>query len=179
MQLALGAITSLFGGGAAAAGAGAAGAATGLATAAGGSSGVLSILQGAASVAGVLATIGAGNAQAESYKAQAFHSDMEAKNEEAQGLQRTTQLKRELLKIVGESDVNYAAAGIDISTGVAAEARATAEDRASQEISIDRSTTDARAAMARLQAASYRSLAQSAKSNALFSGLASAFQAFA
>lgn len=166
MQLAIGAITKLFGGASAA-------------SAAGSSSLALSVLQGGASVLGLLATIGAGKAEAQSLKTKAFESDIEAKNEEAQGLQRTGAMKRELLRIIGENDVNYAAAGIDIGPGVASEARATAERRAAQEISIDRSTTEARAAMLRAQAHGYRSLARQAKKNRLFEGLSTAFTSFA
>jgi hypothetical protein len=151
-------ISGLMGGGAAAGAAG-----TGISAS--------SLLSGVATVGGMLAAIGAGNAQAESYKAQAFTSDMEAENEKAQSLQRTTAMKRELARILGENDVNYAAAGIDLSGGVAAEAGQSAEKRASQEISIDRSMADAKAAMLRAQAASYRRLASQAKTTGFLNAL--------
>lgn len=154
-------VSGLFGTGAAAGGAAAG---TGLSAS--------SLLSGIATVGGVLAAMGAGNAQAESYKAQAFTSDMEAENEKAQSLQRTTAMKRELARILGENDVNYAAAGIDLSGGVAAEARQTAEKRAAQEISIDRSMADAKKAMLKAQAATYRRLASQARTTGFLNAIA-------
>lgn len=130
------------------------------------------ILSGIATVGGVLAALGAGQAQAESYKAQAFTSDMEAENEKGQSLQRTTAMKRELARILGENDVAFAAAGIDISGGIAEEARGSAEKRAAQEISIDRSMADSKAAMLKANAATYRSMAKKAKSASIFNAFA-------
>lgn len=130
------------------------------------------LLSGIATVGGVLAAIGAGKAQSESFKAQAFTSDMEAENEKAQSLQRTTAMKRELSRILGENDVNYASAGIDISGGVAQEARGSAETRAAQEISIDRSMADAKSAMLKANAASYRRMAKQAKSTGFLNAIA-------
>jgi hypothetical protein len=153
-----------------------AGAAAGSATA-GLGSGLLSVsglLSGVATVGGVLAQIAAGNAQAESYKAQAFASKMEAGNEEIQGVQRQGRMKRELMRILGESDVNYAAAGIDLSGGVAKEARDTAETRATQEINIDRQMTESKRQMLLAQAATYRRMAKQAKQTGFLNAFATA-----
>jgi len=160
-----------LGGGTAAAGTAAAG------TAAAGSSTLMTastLLSGVATAGGVLAAIGAGKAQADSYKQQAFTSKMEAENEQVAGLQRTTAMKRELARILGENDVNYAAAGIDLSGGVAKEARQTAEARAAQEISIDRSMTDAKRGMLRAQAAAYRRLGRQAKTTGFLNAITAA-----
>lgn len=132
------------------------------------------LLSGVATAGGVLAAMGAGRAQAESYKAQAFTTDMEAENEKVAGLQRTTAMKRELARILGENDVNYAAAGIDLSGGVAKEARDTAEARAAQEINIDRSMTDAKRGMLRANAASYRRMARQAKTTGFLNAISAA-----
>jgi hypothetical protein len=144
----------------------------GAGAAAGGGITASGLLSGVATVGGVLGALAAGAAQSESYKAQAFTSDMEAENEAAQSFQRTTAMKRELARILGENDVNYAAAGIDISGGVAADARSAAERRAAQEISIDRSMSDAKRGMLRAQAASYRRLAAQARTAGLFNAIA-------
>lgn len=122
-----------------------------------------SLLSGVATVGGVLASIGAGNAQARSLDAQAAATRMEAENERVTSLQRSTAMKRELARILGENDVSYAAAGIDLGSGVAQEARGAAETRAAQEISIDRSMSDARRGMLRASAATYRRMARQAR----------------
>lgn len=183
---ALTAVTSAFTGGSlAAAGTAAAsaaalpmGAATFTGAAAAASSGVsaLSILQGAAGLMSVFSSLGQGAAQAQSYKMQAAQSLAAANQEQAQGMQRTTALKRELLRVVGENDVAYSSAGIDLTSGVAADARAAARTRASEEISIDRETTAARMAGLAAQAASYRSLARSAQIGSLFNAAGTVFQ---
>lgn len=156
---------------------GAAAAATGAVASAGSSlfsaSGLLS---GLATVGGVLASMGAANAQAAAYKNQAWQSKMEAENERIQGLQRTTRMKRELGRIVGESDVNYAAAGIDLSGGVAKEARDTAESRATSEISIDRAMTESRRQTLLAQRAMYRQMAKDAKKTGFLNAFAAAAQ---
>lgn len=170
---ALMAIPTLFAGGGAAAGA--AGAAAG---ASGGLS-ALSILSAGASIAGILGTIGAGNAQANSYKDQAFQAKLEGENETAQGIQRQTGLKRELMRVIGENDVSFAAAGLDLGSGIAADARRSASERASQEISIDRSTADARRAMYIARASGFRRMAREAKSAALFGAIGQGAQAIA
>lgn len=169
MQLAAGLAAKIFGGGAAAA--------TG--AAAGGGISAMSILSGAASLGGILATIGAGKAQAAGYKDQAFRSKLEAQSEVAQGIQRRTGLKRELLRVIGENSVSAAAAGLDLGAGLAAENRDTASDLAGRELSIDRETQDARRAMLMAQAAGYRRMAKEAKRTAMFQAFGQGFNALA
>lgn len=149
------------------------GALGGAGVAASGGSIATAILGGIASVGGALAAIGAGQAQAEGYRAQAFTTTMEAQNEKAQSVQRTGAMKRELARILGENDVNYAAAGIDISGGVAEDARQSAETRAAQEISIDRGISDSKRLMLRANAASYRKLARNAEKTGMLNAFTS------
>lgn len=164
MEIATSILGSLFAGGSAAGGA-AAGSA--LAGTAGAGSTALSIVQGVATAASIIGTLSAGQQQSESYALQAGQSELEAMRERTAGLRRTTELKRELLRVLGDNDVSFAAAGIDITTGIAADARAAAEKRAATEISIDRADTDARIAARKAQAAGYRRLGKSARRGAL------------
>jgi hypothetical protein len=177
MQLAVGLLGGLGGGagaGAAATGAAAAGAG---AAAAGGGISAMSILSGAASIAGILGTIGAGNAQARSYKDQAFHAELEGENETAQAVQRQTGFKRELMRVLGENAVGYAAAGIDLGAGVSQDAAGAAKQRASEELSIDRATADARRAMLKARAAGFRRMAKEAKSAAMITAFGQGIEA--
>jgi hypothetical protein len=168
MELAISALGAIFKGGATAgATAGASAAGGSVATAAGAGSTGLSIAQGLSTVASIIGTIGAGSAKADSYALQAGSEKLEAQREETAHVRRTTDLKQELLRVLGKNDVSFAAAGIDISGGVAEDARSAAEKRASTEISIDRSDTDARIAARRAAAAGYRRLGKAARRGAL------------
>lgn len=122
------------------------------------------ILQGVATIGGTLATLSAASAKAQSYKAQAEETEIEAVADDTQGLQRQTQMKRELLRVLGENTVSAAASGIDLGSGLAADVNADASSRAARELSIDRAQQDARRAMFRARAAGFRQLAKNAKS---------------
>lgn len=130
-----------------------------------------SILSGAATIGGALATLGAAKQQSDSYKAQAAETEIEAVASDTQAIQKNTAMKRELMRVLGENSVTAAAAGLDLGSGIAADAAQDAKARAASEISIDRSTQDARRAMLRARSAGLRSMARSAKR-------AGAFQAF-
>lgn len=125
----------------------------------------LSVLQGAAGVGSMLTAIGTGQQTAASYRDQAAVADAEGTNEQIKGLQRQTEMKRQLAKVLGENDVAFAAAGVDIGAGIAAEGRQTAETRAASELTVDRSIVDARVAMQRARAAGYRRMASSAETS--------------
>ena len=99
-------------------------------------------------------------------------SEFAAVDEKAQGFARTTSLKKELAQALGENDVKFAAAGIDLSGGVAADNRQALESDATQEISIDRSDTSARYALHRSRAAGYRGLAKSTRRAGMLGALA-------
>lgn len=161
-------ILGLFGGTAAAgATAGAAATATAATAATGAAAGFSStaatILGGLATFATVVSQIAGGNEEAESYKTKAFEADMDAKNEKAEGLQRTTAMKRELARILGENEVAFAAAGIDLAGGISESSAATEERRAAQEISIERATAEQRSAMLKARASGYRRMAKQAR----------------
>ena len=72
------------------------------------------------------------------------------------GTQRQTAMKRELLKVLGENDVTFANAGIDISGGLAETTATQAKKRASEEITIDRRDADFQAALYRMRAQGLR-----------------------
>ncbi len=157
MQLALGAIAKvgglLFGGGAAA-GATSAGL--------GGASTMLSVLQ-------AVGTVGAGLAAASASRDMADQTDLQAGQEKVAETQRQTQMKRTLLQVLGENDVTFAAAGIDISGGIAQQARQTASKRAADELTIDRRDSDFRRAMLKMRAQGYRRQASSQLGGSLLS----------
>lgn len=144
-------------------------AATAATTAAGLGSTALGILKGGASVLSILGGLQAANAKSDEYKAAAAEADAQKITEQAQGLQRTTALKRELLSSVGESDVAYAASGVDISSGVAAEARDYAGKRADQEIMIDQADTEGRISSLDARKKAYKRMARGARIGGLLS----------
>ncbi|SFT67178.1 hypothetical protein SAMN05444141_102673 [Pseudovibrio denitrificans] len=166
MQMAVAAFSSLLGGGGAAAGAGAgaaaAGAAGGAAIAGLGSPAAM-ILQGIAGATSILSGLAASNSQADAYEMKAADADFAEVDERSQGMARTTALKKELAAALGENDVKFAAAGIDLSGGVAEDTRQNLESDSAQEISIDRADTSARMGLHRSRAAGYRSLAKSTR----------------
>ncbi|MFK8250188.1 hypothetical protein [Ancylobacter terrae] len=119
-----------------------------------------SILSGAASVLGAFGSLASGAADSRALTMQAGQADLDAKREQNLGIQRRTAMKRELLTVLGENDVNAAAAGIDLSTGIAEDMNAAAETSLAQELSIDRADQDYRAAQHRARAAGFRSQAR-------------------
>jgi hypothetical protein len=139
-------VGSLFGGGAAAGA---------TAAAAGGGFSLGSILSGVTTIFSVLAGVQESNAEADNLVTQAHEAEFDEKDEQASGLQSTEALKQELNRALGENDVAFAAAGIDLGYGIAAQGRAKAEQDAATQIDIDRSTTDARRAMLRARAAGF------------------------
>ena len=127
-----------------------------------------SILSGVATIGGALATLGAAKSQSNSYKAAAQETETEAVAADTQAVQKQTQMKRELMRVLGENSVTAAAAGLDLGSGIAADTNADAEAKAATEITIDRSSQDARRAAFRARAAGLRSQAKSAMSAGLF-----------
>lgn len=170
MQLLIGGLGGLFGaGGAASAAAGGAGAATAAATtvagipvAAGGLS-LGSLLQGTASVLGVVSSIGAGNAEAAQAGMAAADADAEQSLENLQGIQRRSSLKRQLADAVGAQDVAYAASGVDLGFGTAANARTDAYREADLALTADAGTQQTRQSRLTERAANYRLMAKNSK----------------
>lgn len=125
------------------------------------SSGVLTALQGFAAGLTALGQIGAANAQAKTLTNQATEAKLEAGQEQVSSVQRQTAMKRELARVLGQNSVTFAAAGIDLAGGMAADAATAAKQRAAEEMSIDSRDSEFRAALLRMRA---RGLIQTAES---------------
>jgi len=182
MELALGAIGKLFGAGltaasgaatgAAGAAAGAAGAAaTGATAATTLGSGALGALQGFTTILKVLGGLGAAAASARADNQLADQTDLQAGQEQLLGEQRKTKMSRELARVLGNNQVAFAAAGIDLTQGIAADNAASAKQRAASEISIDQQDTEFRRALYRMRAGGYRDRARATKGGAVLSAL--------
>lgn len=175
MQLAFAAIGKVLGGLGLGAGAGAAaGAATAATGAAAASSTALTALQGIGTVLKVLGTIGAGAAAANESNQLAVEADLQAGQEQVEGQQRQNRISRELARVLGQNEVTYAAAGIDLSGGISQGQAQTAKERAQAEITIDQRDTEFRRAMYRQRASGYRQRAKSQKGGALIQALGTA-----
>lgn len=158
---ALSGLGSLFGlGGATAAGATATGGLSAsifgpaAATTAATSSTALTALQGFAATLTALGQIGSGQAQAQFSRDQAVEAKLQAGQEEVGTVQRQTAMKRELARVLGNNDVAFAAAGVDLAGGMATDAAIAAKERAASEISIDQRDADFRAALLKMRARS-------------------------
>lgn len=171
MELAVAAIGKVFAGLGLSSAAGAAGTATGAATTAAAGSGALGALQGFSTVLKVLGTIGAASASARADNQMADQAELQAGQEQLAGEQRKTKMSRELARVLGNNQVAYAAAGIDLTQGVAAENAANAKQRAASEISIDQQDTEFRRALYRMRASGLRDRARSTKGGAMLNVL--------
>lgn len=164
MQLALAAVGKIFGAlglGAASSGAAAAGAGAAAATAATGSSALLTAGQVVTSLLAAVGTIGAGQQAAAASRQQAVEADLTAGQEQVQAAQRQTAMKRSLLQVLGDNEVSYASAGIDISGGIAQSTATEQKKRAAEELSIDRQDTDFKASLYKMRAQGLRRRAKS------------------
>lgn len=181
----LGGLGSLIGGGAAAGATvavpGIAGAATlmpaGAGLAAGAAAGGLSlssILQGSATVLGLVSSIAAGNAEAEAAELSALDAESEQSLENLKGIDRRRSLKLAAADAIGEMDAAYAASGVDLSFGTAAQARTEAFREADLGLTSDASTTMGRFSRLQQRAAGYRTSAKRARSAGLINGLTGA-----
>lgn len=167
---------TLFGGGSAAATAGTVGGAVG--GAAGGIS-AASILQGATGILSMVASIGAGNAEAEQYELAADDAAREVPLETLQGINRRTSIKQAMMQQIGEQDVAYAASSTDLSFGTPAQARKEAFREADLAITTDVGTEQTRVARLREREVNYRKRASKAKSAGFLNGLTTGLSTFA
>lgn len=164
--------------GSAFAGATAAGAiGAGAATAASGIS-LASILQGAATVLGVIASIGAGNAEAEKLNMQADDAVREVPLENLQGIERRTSIKKALAQQLGDESVAYAGSGLDLGFGTATQARTDAIREADTALTTDTGTQQTRVARLFERATDYRSQAKQAKRMGVVNGLIGGLSGF-
>lgn len=143
--------SSLFGGGAA-----------------GGASGLLSGLGTAVKVIG---TLGAASASARASRDQAAAATLEAGQERVDNANRQLQLSRELSRVLGENDVAFASAGIDLSSGIAQDTRQAASKRATEALSIEQSDSEFKRALLRLRANGLRRQASSQSTAGLFNAI--------
>ncbi len=174
-------LAGLIGGGAAA------GAGTGIITtlgttgaaAAGSGISLASILQGVATVAGVVASIGAGAAEAERQELAADDAEREVALETLQGVQRRGSIKRQLVEAVGAQDTAYAASGVDLSFGTARQARQDSYREADLGLTSDAGTEMTRSSRLVERAANYRRAAKQSRILGLFNGLSQGASGFA
>lgn len=175
MQIILGGLTSLFGGG------GAAAAGTAAAAAAPVASGIslTSILQGTATVLGVVSSFAAGNAEADMLEMQAQDAEREKPLENLQGIERRSSIKKAMVDALGAQDVAYAASGVDLSFGTARAARTDAYREADLALTTDVGTQQTRVARLDERARNYRSQAKQARRAGMLNGLVGGLQGFA
>lgn len=170
MEMATAFMGSIFGGGAtAAAGATAAGGAA--AGAAAGGFSLSTLLQGTASVLGIVNTINAGRADAEMYNAAADDAAREKPLETLQGITRRNDIKRSFMEQLGQQDVAYAASGVDLSFGTPGQVRKEAFRETDLGITSDNGTEQTRVARLDEREAEYRKRASRAKKSAMFDAL--------
>lgn len=176
MQVLLAPILGLFGGGAAAttATAGAAAGAGAGAAAAGSGISLASILQGTATVLGVVSAIGAGNAEAAQNELAASDAESEQKLETLQGINRRTSIRKQMAEALGAQDVAYAASGVDLSFGTAKAARTDAYREADLALTSDSSTELTRVSRLAERARNYRAMAKAARSGGIINALSGA-----
>jgi hypothetical protein len=162
-------VSSMLGGGAAAGAAATAGAAsTGLS--------ISSILQGVASVGGLVASISAGNAEAENLRQQANDANREKPFEVVQNVDRKRNMLKAASEAVGDINTAYAASGTDLSFGSAVEARKAVFRETDLNQTTDNATTTMRLDRLTERARNFRRMAKRVKSAAFlqdFTGLAS------
>jgi hypothetical protein len=168
--------SALAGTSAIAAGASIAGGATslaaGTAAAAGGiGSTLLTILSGVASVASVAGTLQAAQSNSTEAFANAVQANVQAGQSQVGTEQQATTLKRELVKVLGENDVAIAAAGIDLSGGIAATSRANANKDTVEQLSISRQDDEMRRALLKARANGYRAQAASYQTGGLLAAI--------
>jgi len=171
-EILIGSITSLFtSGGAAAATTGAGAAASGAAAAAGTGFSLSGILQGIATVGGLVASIGAGEEDAQAKELAAQDAEREQQLETLQGIERRRSIRVNLRDALGAQDVAYAGSGVDLSFGTAKEARNDAYREADLGLSSDTGTEMTRVSRLSERAATYRASAKRARSLGIFRGI--------
>lgn len=159
---------TLFGGGAAA-GAGATAGAVATGASAGGI--ISTILQGTATVLGVASAFSAGAAEEDALKAQAIDAEREQAVQNLQGIERRNSIKAALRDAQGAIDTAYAASGVDLSFGTAAQARSEASREADLMTTTSTGTEIANSGRLMERAANYRNAAKRARRAGIVQGL--------
>jgi len=129
------------------------------------------ILQGTATVLGVVSSIGAGKAEADMLEAQAIDAEREKPIETLQGINRRTSIRRQFADAVGAQDVAYAASGVDLSFGTARAARSDAARESDLALATDIGTEQTRISRLSERAASYRRSAKRARQSGVLNAV--------
>lgn len=175
-----------LGGGAAAGGAtaaaGAASTAAGagaLASTAGAGISISQVLEGVATVGGVVSSIAAGAAQAQQNELAAQDAEQQQSLENLQGISRRRSLKLQAIDAIGAMQTAYAGSGVDLSFGTAAQARQQAFRELDLATTTD--TTQQMGTLSRLaeRAANYRTMAKQAMLSGIIGGLTGGAQGLA
>lgn len=174
----LGAMSGLLGGAGATAGAAGATAGAAATTASTGLS-ISSILQGVATVGGVVASIASGNAEASNLKMQALDAEEEKTLEVVQSADRKRSLLKGAQEAVGEIDTAYAASGVDLSFGSAAQAKQDVFREADRGINSDSATTGSRLSRLSERAQNLYRMAKGARRMGVIGGLTRGLSGFA
>lgn len=130
-----------------------------------------------ATMLSMASTIFSGMQQRNDLNSMASDTRMQAMEDKLRSTQRQTEMKRNLLQALGENDVAFAAAGIDLSQGAAAANRDRMTQRTVEELNIDRREADFRQAMFRQRAQTYRRRAGQAMGGAMIRALGQGFEA--
>lgn len=140
----------------------------------GGGLSISSILQGGASVLGLVSSIAAGAADKERADAEAADADAEQSLETLKGIDRRRSLKLAAAEAVGELDAAYAASGVDLSFGTAQQARREAFRETDLGLTSDSTTTMSRLSRLSERAANYRRMGKRALAAGVIGGLSGA-----
>jgi len=122
------------------------------------------ILSGGLGLVSAMSAARAGKQEELDAIGKAKDAEMEASQERLDGDRRAADLRRGLLKELGERDVAYAASGVDLSFGTPVIARAQADEDAARALAADRDVTDYRGRRLAARADLYR--AQGAEARA-------------
>ena len=163
-QLAMGAVSAIKAGFGALTGAG------GTAAAAGGAKSLLGASQFASGLK-LLSGIGSGLAGMAQSRNEAAQVELQAGQEQIKQESRTAAARRQLAAVMGENRTSFAAAGIDLTQGIAAQDAATQRQRSDDEISIDRRESDFQRELLRLRARNTRRAGTGRMFGGLVSGL--------
>jgi hypothetical protein len=131
---------------------------------------ISSILQGVATVGGVVASIASGNDQAASLEAQARDAQAEQGIETLQSVERKRGLLKQAQESVGQIDTAYAGSGVDLSFGSAQEARTQVFRNADIALNSDSATTGTRLSRLDERSQNLFRMAAGARQSALFGG---------
>jgi len=168
MAMMLGGLTGLLGGGAAA------GTAAATTATVGSGFSIGSLLQGLATVMGVVSTIQAGQAESDKLDMMANDAEAEKPFETLQSVDRKRSLLAAAAEATGAGDVAYAGSGVDLSFGSAAQARKDAYRELDLGLTTDSATTATRLSRLEERAYNYRAMAKRTKMASFFSAFTSA-----